>query len=225
MSAASTMLVVAKAPIAGQAKTRLAATVGDQSAARIAAASLLDTLDVVEGLGWPVVIAMAGDLDDAAEGDELAAACGRHRVIAQRGDTFAARLAAAHHDADSGHGVVQIGMDTPQVTAESLQGAAAALEGHDAALGPAEDGGWWVLAVGSPGWASCLATVEMSRPDTGLRTKEALVRGGARVASVPVMTDVDVWEDAHAVASLIPHSRFAAEVARAADFERIGSQT
>lgn len=219
------MLVVAKAPVAGQAKTRLAATVGDEAAARIAAASLLDTLEVVDGLGWPVVIAMTGDLDEAARPDELAVACGRHRVIAQRGDSFASRLIAAHHDADAGHGVVQIGMDTPQITPEGLQAAAAALKSHDAALGLAEDGGWWVLAVRSPGLSSCLTTVAMSKPDTGFRTKEALVRGGARVASVPVMADVDVWQDAHAVASLIPHSRFAAEVARAADREQIGSQT
>ncbi|SDS83732.1 hypothetical protein SAMN04489751_3002 [Brevibacterium sandarakinum] len=224
MSASPTILVVAKAPVAGQAKTRLAATVGDEAAARIAAASLLDTLEVVESLGWPVVIALTGDLDEAARADELAAACGRHRVIAQRGESFASRLTAAHHDADAGHGVVQIGMDTPQITVEILQTAAAALESHDAALGLAEDGGWWVLAVRSPDWSSCLATVTMSRHDTGCRTKEALVRGGARVASVPVMADVDVWKDSHSVASLIPHSRFAAEVARAADHEEIGSQ-
>lgn len=224
MSAPPTMLVVAKAPVAGEAKTRLATTVGDEAAARIAAAALLDTLEIVSDLGWPVVIAMVGDLDRAAMRDELASACGRHRIIAQRGDSFASRLIAAHHDADDGHGVVQIGMDTPQVTAGSLQAAASALEFNDAALGPAEDGGWWVLAVRSPGWSSCLATVAMSRPDTGVRTAEALIRDGARVASVPVMADVDRWEDAHAVASLIPRSRFAAEVARAADRQQIGSQ-
>lgn len=219
------MLVVAKAPVPGQAKTRLAATVGDDTAARIAAASLLDTLEVVDGLGWPVVIAMTGDLGQAAMGDELASACGRHQVIAQRGDSFASRLIAAHHDADAGHGVIQIGMDTPQLTTSALETAATALEGHDAALGLAEDGGWWVLAVRRPGWSSCLSTVPMSRPDTGERTEEALLREGARVASVPVLADVDRWEDARAVASLIPHSRFAAEVALAADREQIGSQT
>ena len=42
-----TLLVVAKAPVPGQAKTRLAATVGDRVAAQIAAAALLDTLDAV----------------------------------------------------------------------------------------------------------------------------------------------------------------------------------
>ena len=40
-----TLVVIAKAPVAGFAKTRLAATVGDAAAADIAAASLLDTLD------------------------------------------------------------------------------------------------------------------------------------------------------------------------------------
>ena len=44
---AVTVLVVAKAPVPGQAKTRLAAAVGDQAAADIAAAALLDTLDAV----------------------------------------------------------------------------------------------------------------------------------------------------------------------------------
>ncbi|EUA53292.1 hypothetical protein I550_4928 [Mycobacterium intracellulare 1956] len=42
-----TLLVVAKAPEPGRAKTRLAASVGDRVAAEIAAAALLDTLDAV----------------------------------------------------------------------------------------------------------------------------------------------------------------------------------
>ena len=49
-------LVVAKAPVPGQAKTRLAASVGEQAAADIAAAALLDTLDAVAAApvqrGW-----------------------------------------------------------------------------------------------------------------------------------------------------------------------------
>ena len=50
------VLVVAKAPVPGQAKTRLAASVGDRAAADIAAAALLDTLDAVAAAplrrGW-----------------------------------------------------------------------------------------------------------------------------------------------------------------------------
>ncbi|MDO5493431.1 MAG: glycosyltransferase, partial [Nesterenkonia sp.] len=66
MSAAASLLVVAKAPIPGQAKSRVAATVGDETAAQLAAAALLDTLEVAEGLGWPVVVAITGDLHDGA---------------------------------------------------------------------------------------------------------------------------------------------------------------
>lgn len=79
-----------------------------------------------------------------------------------------------------------------------------------------------MLAVRKPGWASCLTTVAMSRPDTGLRTNEALIRRGARIASVPVMADVDTWGDARAVASLNPNSRFAVEVGRTADHGKRG---
>lgn len=225
MSAAPTLLIVAKAPVAGEAKTRLGAAVGAGAAARIAAAALLDTLDVAGGLGWPVVIAMAGALEDAERSDELSSACGSHHVIAQRGGSFASRLISAHRDADAGHGVVQIGMDTPQVTMAGLRTAASALGSHDAALGLAEDGGWWVLAERNAVWADCLDTVQMSMPDTGSRTHDALVRAGASVASVPVLADVDTWDDACAVALMIPHSRFAAEVARAARRDPIGSQT
>jgi hypothetical protein len=61
-----TILVVAKAPVPGLAKTRLASALGPEAAADIAAAALLDTLDAVAQA--PVsarVVAMTGDLDVA----------------------------------------------------------------------------------------------------------------------------------------------------------------
>lgn len=222
MTAPPTLLIVARAPVAGQAKSRLAATVGDAPAAQMAAAALLDTLETLEELAWPLVIAMTGDLDDAAQSRDLAAVCARHRVVAQRGDDFADRLIAAHHDADAGRGVIQIGMDTPQVTAQHLQRAAASLDHHEAVLGAAEDGGWWVLGVREPRWTSCLAEVPMSRPDTGARTRAALVGTGARVGGLPVLADVDTWDDALAVADLVPDGRFAAAVTRTRAHRRTG---
>lgn len=111
-----TLLVVAKAPEPGRAKTRLAASVGDRVAAEIAAAALLDTLDAVAGA--PVaarVVALTGDLDRAASADDIRRRLASFAVIAQRGDDFAARLANAHADASSdGLPVLQIGMDTPR---------------------------------------------------------------------------------------------------------------
>ncbi|MFI5428706.1 hypothetical protein [Aeromicrobium sp. UC242_57] len=68
---APTVLVVAKAPVPGLAKTRIAETVGDDLAAAVAAAALLDTLATVTAVGWPVVVAMTGDLSQAARSDEI----------------------------------------------------------------------------------------------------------------------------------------------------------
>ena len=67
-----TLVVIAKAPVAGQAKTRLAVAVGERAAADIAAATLLDTLDAVDAT--PVqarVVALTGDLDQASSGAEI----------------------------------------------------------------------------------------------------------------------------------------------------------
>ncbi|OCB51527.1 glycosyltransferase involved in cell wall biogenesis [Mycobacterium malmoense] len=206
-----TLLVVAKAPEPGRAKTRLAATVGDVVAAEIAAAALLDTLDAVAAA--PVanrVVAMTGALDAAAGADEI-----RHRlrsftVIPQRGDDFADRLANAHADASDGHPVVQIGMDTPQVTAALLADCARGLREAPAVLGPAVDGGWWVLGLRSPAAAECLRTVPMSRPDTGLRTYRALQDMGIAVHAAPQLADFDIVDDVAAVrAACGPASRFA----------------
>ncbi len=66
----------------------------------------------------------------------------------QRGDGFAQRLAHAHADVAAlpARPVVQIGMDTPHAGPDDLAAVADAVgRGNDAVLGPAEDGGWWVL--------------------------------------------------------------------------------
>jgi glycosyltransferase A (GT-A) superfamily protein (DUF2064 family) len=212
-----TVLVVAKAPEPGRAKTRLAATVGDLVAADIAAAALLDTLDAVTDT--PVaarVVALTGDLDAAAGGAQI-----RHRlesftVIEQRGAGFADRLANAHADSAQGLPVLQIGMDTPQVTAALLADCARRLLQAPAVLGPARDGGWWVLGVQSPAMAECLRTVPMSQPDTGELTLKALRDNGIDVEPVELLDDFDIADDIAAVRDACgPDSRFA-RVSRAA---------
>ncbi|HZB50041.1 MAG TPA: DUF2064 domain-containing protein, partial [Mycobacteriales bacterium] len=113
--------------------------------------------------------------------------------------------------------VLQLGMDTPQVTPRLLGACLSALHpGVDAVLGPAEDGGWWVLGLHDPGHARLLAGVPMSTPDTGRLTARALRGAGLRVGTLPALRDVDTWPDAVAVAGLAPHGRFAAAVARVA---------
>jgi glycosyltransferase A (GT-A) superfamily protein (DUF2064 family) len=206
-----TLLVVAKAPEPGRAKTRLAATVGDRVAAEIAAAALLDTLDAVAAA--PVVarvVALTGDLDAAAGAADIRRRLESFTVIGQRGDDFADRLANAHADAAQGHPVLQIGMDTPQVNDDLLASCARRLLQAQAVLGPACDGGWWVLGLQTPATAECLRSVPMSQPDTGELTLKALRDNGIDVTPVELLTDFDVADDVAAVREACdPASRFA----------------
>ncbi|WP_435824901.1 TIGR04282 family arsenosugar biosynthesis glycosyltransferase [Nocardia rhamnosiphila] len=208
------VLVVAKAPVAGYAKTRLTPPLTPALAARLAAAALLDTLDAVRAC--PVahrVVAFTGDLDAAEFGGEIARSLADFEVVPQRGPGFAVRLANAHADtARAGLPVLQIGMDTPQLGPRVLTHAARTLaSGADALLGPATDGGWWGLGLSDPRAARLLAEVPMSTAATGDRTRGVLGAHGYRVGLLPALTDVDHYADALRVAAGCS-GRFAAEV-------------
>ncbi|MFC5176842.1 TIGR04282 family arsenosugar biosynthesis glycosyltransferase [Nocardioides taihuensis] len=206
------VLVVAKAPVPGRVKTRLGATIGATAAAEVAAASLLDTLlagTAAAGAGR-CHLALEGDLAEAVRGRELLAAAAGWTTSPQRGSGLAERLVHAHAAVPPGPGpVVQVGMDTPQVTAIDLVEVAGALGDADAVLGPADDGGWWVLALRDPAAARPLLGVPMSTPTTHDDTLAALTAAGLRVAKAPALRDVDTAEDAEAVAALAPDGHFA----------------
>jgi hypothetical protein len=214
------LLVVAKAPVPGLAKTRLTPPATPRQAAEIAAAALLDTLDAVLATpGALPVVAMTGNLDEAARGARLRGALAGAEVFDQRGADFADRLANAHADAAArwpGLPIVQVGMDTPQVTPTLLATIATALTSTDATadavLGPAEDGGWWALGLRDPAAAALLREVPMSTPDTFRHTRLAFTDNGLTVAATTELSDVDTMVDAVRVAEAIPGSRFAAAV-------------
>jgi glycosyltransferase A (GT-A) superfamily protein (DUF2064 family) len=199
------LLVMAKAPVPGHAKTRLGAEVGMQRAALLAAAALLDTVRTCTlAVGADRCrLALHGSLSEGVDAQRLAEAADGWVVLPQRGRGLAARLAASHADlADEGSGpVVQIGMDTPQISTELLRGVIAGLEGADAVLGQAEDGGWWVLGLADPRHAAVLDGVPMSTPSTGAATRRAFEHAGLEVGNAPVLRDVDTARDAAAVAA------------------------
>jgi len=209
------VLVVAKAPVEGEAKTRLAVDVGDRGAADLASAALLDTLAACEE-AFPRgrrTLALTGDLRRARGASELARRLGDWDVFRQRGHDFGQRLRSAHEDA-AGRlqaPVVQIGMDTPQVTGAQLAALAGTIGSGtcDAVLGPAADGGWWALAVVDPRIASGLADVPMSTPHTGAATYAMLRRSSIRVVRTHALTDIDTIAEARLVAHQFPDTRFA----------------
>ena len=147
-------------------------------------------------------------------------------VIGQRGRGLDERIAAALGDAYASLPVpvVLIGMDTPQVTSGQLEAALRPLAAGaaDAVLGPAADGGFWLLGLRRPDPALVVG-VPMSTSRTGAVQLARLAGAGLRVARMPCQIDVDTAADADAVAEQIPASRFAATL-RAAYSEKRGDR-
>jgi glycosyltransferase A (GT-A) superfamily protein (DUF2064 family) len=98
------------------------------------------------------------------------------------------------------------------VTPAHLAVVTARLDSADAVLGPAADGGWWVLGLRDPAHAIVLNEVQMSTVDTGVSTAAALRARGLCVAYAEPLRDVDTATDAHVVARSCPGGRFAAAV-------------
>jgi glycosyltransferase A (GT-A) superfamily protein (DUF2064 family) len=200
-------VVMAKSPQVGRVKTRLCPPFTRDEAADVARAALEDTLQVaVAAAGRTApLLALSGP-----PGPWVPAGV---EVIPQRGSGLDERIAAALDDA--GGPAVVIGMDTPQVRPPLLRQALRAVRRRPsgAALGPAADGGWWVLALGRADPGAVLG-VPMSRETTGAAQAERLHAKGYRVRPLPVLRDVDTVHDALAVAAIAPHGRFAATVRR-----------
>jgi glycosyltransferase A (GT-A) superfamily protein (DUF2064 family) len=197
------LLVLAKAPVPGRVKTRLCPHLSPVEAAEVAAAALADTLDAVAACGSTRRILAL----DGAPGDWLPPG---FTVVAQRGNTLNERLAAAW-TAAGGPGL-QIGMDTPQVTPELLNHCLerTASPGASAALGLAEDGGWWALGL-ARGWTvDVFAGVAMSEATTGADQLGVLRAHGHQVHDLPVLRDLDRIEDLEALARQVPSARVAA---------------
>jgi glycosyltransferase A (GT-A) superfamily protein (DUF2064 family) len=199
------LVVIAKAPVAGLVKTRLCPPCTPAEAARLAEASLADTLATV--LATPAdrrVLVLDGE-----PGDWLP---GGFEVYAQRGKGLDERLAAAFDDV--GGPAFLVGMDTPQLTAGLLVDGLAGLADADvdAVLGEALDGGYWSIGLVEP-CPDAVIGVPMSSPLTCRLQRRRLRTLGLRTRELPRLRDIDGIDDARAVAAMIPGSRFARAVA------------
>ncbi len=201
-----TLVVIAKEPVAGRVKTRLCPPCTPTQAAAIAGAALHDTIAAVQA-------ARVGRRVLALEGRSGAWVPDALEVVAQRGDGLDQRLAAVA--ADVAGPVVIIGMDTPQVRVAQLDRIVAELcrDDVDAVLGPADDGGYWVIALATPDPLAVLG-VPMSTDVTGAAQLQRLRELGLRTSVVDPLCDVDTFDEALQVAQLVPGSRFGGEVAR-----------
>ncbi|MGL5859488.1 MAG: TIGR04282 family arsenosugar biosynthesis glycosyltransferase [Angustibacter sp.] len=206
-----TLLVLAKAPVAGRVKTRLVPALTPQQAAQIAAAALADTLDVVA----------RADADRRVlvlEGDPGPWLPPGFEVVPQVPGGLDLRLAAAF-EAARGPALL-VGMDTPQLTGADL--AVRFTGSRDAVLGMAQDGGFWAIGMARP-CPQVFPGVPMSVPTTGRVQRERLRQQGFQVRDLAVRRDVDTIGDVRAVAAQAPGTRFARLARQLLDTGRVAS--
>jgi glycosyltransferase A (GT-A) superfamily protein (DUF2064 family)/SAM-dependent methyltransferase len=201
------MLVMVKEPLPGRVKTRLSPAYSATEAAALAEAALADTFDVVRATPARRRVAVL-------EGDARWLPRGV-RVVAQTAGGLDERIASALARF-AGQRVVLIGMDTPQLTPAIMH---IDWDRYDAAIGPAEDGGFWLLGLDRADPA-LVRGVPMSTPITGAVQRARLVRAGLRVQPLTTLRDVDTAADAQEVAKAAPATRFAQRVRELGDRTR-----
>jgi rSAM/selenodomain-associated transferase 1 len=193
------VVVMAKYPSVGAVKTRLGEAIGAEAACEVYAAFIADLARRLPACGLPVTWAFWPA--DAPFASLVAGSV----CIAQTGRDLGERVAGAL-DACSGgftSPAIAIGVDAPHLAPERLREAAAALSsGADLVLGPAADGGYYLIGLRRP----CAAVFRGIAWGTSTVLDTTLVRAraaGLRHRLLPPTFDVDDLDGLRTLRGLI----------------------
>lgn len=189
MAAKPTLIIFAKSPRMGVSKTRLAAGIGPVRAWRVKRALDAYTCRVaLSAQKWQTLLAVAPAKDEAAAFPG-AWPLNVRRIGQGKGD-LGERMARAIQRFGRGP-VCIIGSDLPDLTVADIHAAFAALRRHDVVIGPARDGGFWLIGLG-PRHARRLRlnNIRWSHPQT-LRDTLAQLPAHWRIAHLRELEDVD----------------------------------
>ncbi|MBV8829826.1 MAG: TIGR04282 family arsenosugar biosynthesis glycosyltransferase [Acidobacteriaceae bacterium] len=181
--------IFAKPPVAGHVKTRLAAAIGAGAAAELAAAMLSDTwATIVSTPGADAVLAVTED------GEFPRVVRTGTRWLQGEGDLGARLERILRRGIERAGAAIAVGADSPLLSSDHLASGIALLTTEDAVIGPALDGGYYLLGLRAcpPGM---LADLRWSTPETRERTEERLRQRGMSVRQLEPLPDVDVAED------------------------------
>lgn len=184
------VIVMAKAPVPGLAKTRLIPALGAQGAAALALTMLRHAVGqaLAAGIG-PVTLCSTPDAQHVAF-IELASDA-RLSLAAQGEGDLGARMQRALNGALAVRdGALLIGTDAPGLDAAYLRDAARALSTHDAVLGPAHDGGYTLIGLRRPA-PPLFDAMPWSTAEVMALTRERLHAIGLRWAELPPLHDID----------------------------------
>lgn len=188
--------VFAKPPIPGEVKTRLAASLGGAPAAALAGAFLADTWTLVTSRKWAdPIIASTGMIPPGIAPGAT--------VWMQGEGTLDERIERVMTYALSRRrGAIALGADSPGLPVEVLDEAAARVARGEAVIGPADDGGFYLLGLPRfpPGM---LAGVPWSSELTCGEVLRRLGDHGMNTAMLPRWFDVDRGEDLPRLAMML----------------------
>jgi len=188
MSAA--VAIFAKAPIPGRVKTRLTPPLTPEAAARVARACLEVSLRrFVPTVDAPFTLFLDGEADPTLRA--LAAELGIPIVSQAVGD-LGARLHAAFSNLrkTGATKTLAIGSDSPTLDPARIEKAIAALDEKDVAIGPTEDGGYYLIGVRGPA-DRLFERIPWSTPEVARVTLERAKELGLSVHLLPAWYDVD----------------------------------
>lgn len=186
--------IMAKAPIAGFAKTRLIPLLGADGAADLQNWLLQKTVatTLAANLG-PVSLWCAPDCEHPAFA-KWADHGGVNRYRQPDGD-LGVRMLAASERGPGGLGTVIVGTDCPTLGADDILNACQAIrEGNDAAIIPAEDDGYVAIAMRKP-YAELFTDINWSTPRVMAQTRQRALDAGIRLVEFPPKWDVDLADD------------------------------
>ncbi|MEM8647481.1 MAG: TIGR04282 family arsenosugar biosynthesis glycosyltransferase [Pseudomonadota bacterium] len=183
------LVVMAKAPEAGRVKTRLAREVGAVEATRVYRTILSGTLRrLAPDPRWRTWVSAAPDR--AAYGSIWPASVS---VVPQGGGNLGNRMQCVFDRMPPGP-VIIIGSDIPNIRPQDIAEGFKALGHHDAVIGPAPDGGYWMVGQRRrPKVLSMFADVRWSGPHAMSDTLANLK--GVKVALAAQKADLDTRDD------------------------------
>ena len=184
------IIVFAKAPRPGLAKTRLIPALGAAGAAALAARMLAHTLDqaLASGVGEVELCAAPAPGDAMWQGVELPE--GLVLTAQGEGDLGERMARAGQRAGEAGAGVLLIGTDCPALDAACLRRAARALHETEAVIAPTADGGYALLGLRRFD-ASVFADIAWSTPTVAATTLARLDALGWSCTRLPLVHDID----------------------------------
>lgn len=186
---ATALILMAKAP--ARSKRRLASELGDAAATALAERLAACALEDLAAWPGPVFAASAADEDKPW----LASAAPGLPVVPQGGGNLGQRIERVNRSLHA-RGIERqlfVGIDCPELDGPYLRCAARALNGADAVLCPAGDGG--VVAMGVRGLWPPLGALPWSRESLAAALERACRAAGMTVAALEPLTDIDTFAD------------------------------